>query len=392
MTGVSAITRTLPNHLRKLFMTAQTCSSPSMTPSSFCCLRFTNARMLTQFLIRVLRIWYHFCMLTLLRPFVTTSASLVDGVPPKLSNEATPSLVCQQASEAVISLTSTYQSHHSLSYLPPLLPYMVFTAVLYQLTLVANVPNLDHCHQVITESPTVLSPPQTHESPHPAPMPFGSVNFRTHHPEPFNGLCMSESHTRSSTFVIQARGAARRRASGPPSTSSSFSWKEQGRRPSACSLMSGTTLDRDETSSSDTGSDMLPVFSSRPADLVTVGTLQLASMGAQHAGAAEAARLVRSLGPIDEFSGSKFSPISLPASMPISAGGFGVSVMMTGLGLDRASESGVAPEMIDTACSGISRPGSISAPKLEPDITALQNRHSPRCPSPSGKHLSMPPV
>ena len=380
MTGVSAITGASSNHLRKLLMTAQMCSLPSMTPSSFATCGATNDRMLTQFLLRVLRIWYHFCMLTLLRPFVTTSASLVDGVPPKLSNEATPSLVCQQASEAIISLTSIYQSRHSISYLPPLLPYMVFTAVLYQLTLAANGPSLDHCHQVITESPAGLSPPQTYESPYPPPVPFGGINYRTHQPEP---------HAKSPTFVIQSRGAARRRASGPPSTSSSFSGKEHCRRPSACSLMSGTTLDREETSSPDTDSDMLPVFSSRPADLVTVGTLQLASMGAQHAGAAEAARLLRGLGSLNEFSGSKLSLISLSASLPMFAGGFGSSVMMTGLGLHGASEPGVSPEMIDTACSGISRHSSISIPKLEPDIANIQYGHSPQCLSPSGKHLSM---
>jgi hypothetical protein len=39
---------------------------------------------------------------------------------------------------------------------------------------------------------------------------------------------------------------------------------------------------------------LLPTFgASRPADLVTVGSLQLASMGAQHAGAAHAARWLR---------------------------------------------------------------------------------------------------
>ncbi|KAK3988987.1 putative conidial development protein fluffy [Cladorrhinum sp. PSN332] len=320
------------------------------------------------------QIWYQFCMLSLLRPFVTTSASLVDGIAPKLSNEATPPLVCQQASAAIISLTSTYQSRHSLAYLPPLLPYMVFTAVLYQLTLVANAPGSSQYQQNMTESPAGMSPQQAHESPQHVAVPFISSHPRASQPGP----CVSDA------AIMQAQIAVGRCPSGPPTTSTSFSGCEQGRRPSACSLMSGTTLDRDDTSSSssDTGSDMLPVFSSHPAHLVTIGTLQLASMGAQHAGAAEAARLLRSLGPAGDLSGLKFNLSSLTPALPVLAGWFGSSVMMTGLGLQRTSEADVTSGMVGVACCGITRPVPIT-PKVEDGLGAQQDQ--PTCTSPTKK-------
>ncbi|KAK4159697.1 putative conidial development protein fluffy [Cladorrhinum sp. PSN259] len=338
------------------------------------------------------KIWYHFCMLSLLRPFVTTSASLVDGISPRLSNEATPLLVCQQASEAIISLTSTYQSRHSLAYLPPLLPYMVFTAVLYQLTLVAHAPGLTQFPTNITESPAVLSPRQAHESPQHGCLPFGSSNPRVPQPTQPLGPCVSDSEARCSTLITQAQITARRCVSGPSSSSTSFSYSEQSRRPSACSLMSGTTLDRDETSSSDTGSDMLPVFSSQPADFVTIGTLQLASMGAQHAGAAEATRLLRTLGPLGDLAGLKFNLGSLTSSLPVFAGGFGASVMMTGLGLQRTSESDVTSGMVGMAFCGIARPVPIPTPKVESHFTPQQQKSLQASPSPRKKTLGVAPV
>ncbi|KAK4221780.1 putative conidial development protein fluffy [Podospora fimiseda] len=302
------------------------------------------------------QIWYHFCMLSLLRPFVTTSASLVDGITPKLSNEATPLLVCQQAAEAIISLTSKYQSRHSLAYLPPLLPYIVFTAVLYQLTLFSNNPGSGQYQQNLTESPTVVSPRQPEASP-------------------------LAQHSR----VLQC-------ASEPSSTTStSFSGSDHGRRPSACSLMSGTTLDRDETSSSDTGSDMLPVFSSQPADLVTIGLLQLASMGAQHAGAAEAARLLRSLGPIGDVLGLKLNLNSLTAALPVFAGGFCPSVMMTGLGLLRTSEADVTSGMVGVARCEVTRPVPIT-PKIEDGLAVGQEDLKPAITPAPTKKMGVPPV
>ncbi|KAK4130261.1 hypothetical protein BT67DRAFT_452495 [Trichocladium antarcticum] len=216
------------------------------------------------------RIWYQFCLLSLLQPFVTGSASLVDGLPHSLSGEATPGAVCRQASEAIITLTSIYQTRHCLMYLPPLLPYMVFAAALHQLSL-ANGPACpaeeEQQQEERVESPYALSPRSRHDS------------------------ADSQRETRPSPSQTQKIAAERPSLLATASTCPPHD--SQARWPRVCSFLSSATSDRDELCSPDTASDMLPIFTSRPTDLVTIGSLQLASMGLQHPGAAEAANLLR---------------------------------------------------------------------------------------------------
>ncbi|KAK0668734.1 putative conidial development protein fluffy [Cercophora samala] len=277
------------------------------------------------------QIWYHFCMLNLMRPFVSSSTSLVDGTPPNLSDGARPSSICHRASEAIISLTGTYQTRNSIAYLPPLLPYMVFAAVLFELTLTAS-PAL--CQQGLTDSPSSLSPLTGYQSPAQAASKPGTLWSQLPQASaPRPGLCSSDSEPVSPASARQANSAVRRRLSGVSTTSTGFSSSEQSRRASGCSFLSSTPLDQDDISSSDTESDMLPVFSSQPADLVTVGSLQLASMSARHLGAAEASRLLRGLGNIRDVAEIRLNLASLTASLPFPAVDFGASVLLTGLGL-----------------------------------------------------------
>jgi len=62
--------------------------------------------------------------------------------------------------------------------------------------------------------------------------------------------------------------------------------------------------------------EALPAFTSQPADLVTIGLLQLVSMGAQHRGAAEAAHLLRTRGSVQNMAKphSWSGPLVEPAS------------------------------------------------------------------------------
>ncbi|KAK4180706.1 putative conidial development protein fluffy [Triangularia setosa] len=306
--------------------------------------------------ILLAQIWYHFCMLNLMRPFVSSSTSLVDGLPPKLPDAATPSSICHRASEAIISLTGTYHTRHSLAYLPPLLPYMVFTAVLYQLTSVAS-PVLGQ--QGLAESPSSLSPHTGYQPP------MQAASFWSQVPQASAsrpGLWSSDSEPLSPAALAgQADRATRRRVSAVSAISTAFSSGERSRRASGCSFLSSTPLDQDEISSSDTESDMFPVFSSQPADLVTVGSLQLASMSARHPGAAEASRLLRGLGNIRDVGEVRLNLASLTASLPFPAVEFGASILLTGLGLQKVPVSSVVPGA-STFCGGLS---PITVPKVE---------------------------
>ncbi|KAK0736071.1 hypothetical protein B0T21DRAFT_289465 [Apiosordaria backusii] len=305
------------------------------------------------------QIWYHFCMLNLMRPFVLSSISLVDGLPPKLPGAVTPSTICHKASETIISLTGTYQTRHSLAYLPPLLPYMVFTAVLHQLTSAVS-PALSQSD--FAESPSSLSPHPGYRSPMQTNSKTGPIwSQLSQIAAPRPGICVPDPEPLSPTPAGQANPAARRRASGVSSISTGFSSSEQSRRASRCSFLSSTTLDQDEISTSDTESDMFPVFSSRPADLVTVGSLQLASMSARHLGAAEASRLLRGLGNIRDVAEVRLNLASLTASLPFPAVGFGASVLLAGLGLQKIPVSSVVPGAA-TFYGGLS---PVTVPKVE---------------------------
>ncbi|VBB83594.1 Putative Conidial development protein fluffy [Podospora comata] len=305
------------------------------------------------------QIWYHFCMLNLMRPFVSNSNNLVDGTTPKLSGGARPSVICHRASEAIISLTGTYQARNFIAYLPPLLPYMVFTAVLFELTLTAS-PVL--CQQGLTDSPSSLSPLTGYQSPiQAASKPGTRWSQLPQASAPRPGFCSSDSEPVSPASTRQANQTTHRRASGVSTISTGFSSSEQSRRPSGCSFLSGTPRDQDEISTSDTESDLFPVFSSQPSDLVTVGSLQLASMSARHLGAAEASRLLRGLGNIRDVAEVRLNLAALTASLPFPAVEFGTSILLTGLGLQKVPVASVVPGA-STFCGGLS---PMSVPKVE---------------------------
>ncbi|GAB1313681.1 C6-zinc finger TF, regulator of conidiation [Madurella fahalii] len=235
------------------------------------------------------KIWYHFCLLSLLQPFVTGSASLVDGLPPSLTGDATPESMCQQASEAIISLTSTYQARYLLTPLPPLLPYMVFAAVLYQLSLALDRLYPSQQDPGLVESPPVLSPTTACGSPSIAGI-SGSV-----YPRSERGATTFGPKPMSPVSGVVPQGSSQRRAAVFSAAPGGFSSGGLFRKPSVCSFTSSTTTDRDGTPPPEAGSDTLPTFTSRPADLVTIGSLQLTSMAAQHTGAAKATQLLRGL-------------------------------------------------------------------------------------------------
>ncbi|KAK3396938.1 putative C6-zinc finger TF, regulator of conidiation [Sordaria brevicollis] len=293
------------------------------------------------------QIWYHYCLLALLRPLVKSTASLRDSATttPTLRNDAKPSDICQQSSEAIIYLTSTYQTRFSLGNPPELLPHMLFAAVLYQLTLTLDsehpTPSVNDGSQEFIESPVLMST-STHAS------------FSTHKhsnnlvPPPSNPIPFtSQTSSSSSSFpqplspvlkleVGHGHGhgqVAHRRASSIslPSTFDSYG----NRRPST-SLASSSLTSHDpserESSVSDTQSDLLPLFTSEPADLVTIGSLQLASM--QHLGAIEATRLLRSLGTVQDLAGStNLDLATLAEALPFPMDDFNTSTLYTGLGL-----------------------------------------------------------
>ncbi|KAK1775495.1 hypothetical protein QBC45DRAFT_335226 [Copromyces sp. CBS 386.78] len=279
------------------------------------------------------QIWYHYCLLALLRPFVKSTASLRDSgtTTPKLRDGAKPSEICQQSSEAIIFLTSTYQTRFSLGNPPELLPHMLFAAILYQLTLTLD---LEHPSPIaiddkpeLTESPMLMSSQTSfvaHRNSSLVPPP----------PIPFTSHASSFPQPLSPVLKLEARQASRRRAS---TISLSSTFDSCGHRRPSASLPSSTLTSHDpserESSASDTQSDLLPLFTSEPADLVTIGSLQLASM--QHLGAVEATRLLRSLGTIKDLAGSNMDLATLAEALPFTTDDFNTSTLYTGLGLQR---------------------------------------------------------
>ncbi|KAK3314457.1 hypothetical protein B0H66DRAFT_481924 [Apodospora peruviana] len=308
------------------------------------------------------QIWYQYCLLSLLRPFVKTTASLKDNIAPKLRHAITPQTVCRQSSEAIIFLTSTYQTRYSLAYLPVLLPHMVFAAVLYQLTLAAdpqysNVkqePAFLHSPVLIPPRPAPLGPPPPPPQTPIPPPPTVQMPF-TAPPKPQQPACglPPPPLPPSPTVQMEARRAARRRASAlssasNPSTSSSRT------NLSGFTLQEKESISSDTTTTTSTGtsccSDMaLPLFTSEPSDLVTVGSLQLASMGAYHPNAAETARLLRSLAVARDQAGPNCNLETLVRSLPFPMDDFNASALLTGLGLEKEV---VLSVNVDAACQG----------------------------------------
>lgn len=270
------------------------------------------------------RIWYNCCLLILLRPFVSSFESLSGSPPPKLRLDASPGSVCRESSEAIISLTSTYQARFSLRNPPPLLPHMVFTAVLYQLSLIADLQRLQE-HAPVDVAPVKQSPQMSDFSYHQDCGPIRSMPFTT----PTSVRPMA--HPQSPTLTMQARRAARRPSSALSKVSPCPSMAEHKRRPSVSGFSSVMESDGDEMSS-DANSDVLPTFTSDPADLVTIGTLQLVSMGAQHCGAAVSARLLQHLGDLQDLRGIGIESL-LARLQAFPTDDFTTAMLMAGFGL-----------------------------------------------------------
>ncbi|KAK1761531.1 hypothetical protein QBC47DRAFT_291246 [Echria macrotheca] len=265
-------------------------------------------------------IWYHYCLLCLLRPFVDSTTSLTGTATPRLPDNATPWSICQESSEAVIFLTRTYQTRFSLSHPSPLLPHMLFAAVLHQLTLVVR-------HQHASEQPpsevaSKMSPRVIYGSP--------QHQNNTAKPIPFTPSCPSRSIPQplSPTFSVQARRAGQRRASCLSTVSICESETSE-----ASTSLAGLSSSFDQGGSGSEVFDMGPTFASEPADLVTIGTLQLVAMGAQHAGAADAARVLHSLGPIQHLVGSNMDLSLMANFLPLQTDDLRRARLLTGLGL-----------------------------------------------------------
>jgi len=273
----------------------------------------------------LLRIWYNFSLLGLLKPFAASPTSLVDGLPPSLSGYSTPHSVCRQASEAIITLTSRYQTRYSLTCIPPLLPYMVFAAAIHQLALVSPPPWQHLQSDQLLGSPSPLSPEP------PCGTSYSISNTRPgipHHATstPVSGpkAYAPEASSPSTPAAMRTPRSAMRKNSVLSTSSAYFSECDQTRRPSLSSFVSSATSEMDEPPSpesiSDLGRDTLPTFTSQPADLVTMASLQLTSMGAQHPGAAEAAHLLRSVMATKGMAEPYLRSCSLPESVYVSEG------------------------------------------------------------------------
>ena len=291
-------------------------------------------------------------MLSLLRPFVKTTASLKDATPPRLRNGATPQAVCRQSSEAIIFITSTYQTHYSLEQLPSLLPHMVYAAVLYQLTLATDPQSSCSEPHVSAESSAVGVSCATS-----SPRNRGMLTPQI----PFAAQPAALQTPSSPTLDMEARRAARRRASMLSSVSALSS--TSGR-----TSLSNSVQER-RTPSSEANSGILPLFTSEPADLVTIGSLQLASMGASHPDAAEATRLLHTLSTARDLAGANYDLASLAESLPVSMDDFSASTLLTGLGLQRGLDLPPPPpdaEMFGTGAEISSSPAEIGQLPTQP--------------------------
>jgi hypothetical protein len=277
----------------------------------------------------VLRIWYNYCLLILLQPFVRGSASLLGGLPSSLSGEASPHAVCRQASEDIILLAGTYQARHSFACIPPLLPHMVFAAVLDQLSLVLRPPGENVQHEGQVESPERLFPRAMHDTlysvsrttPH-TPLardPFAAVASRTPGPK-LEPESSSPTSTPTPTTWMQSPRFAERRGSAVSIPLTCFSADNQAPRSSICSFMPSPTSDGAGASSpqgTETESDTAPA--STPGELAAIGFLQLVSMGAQHPGAERAVSLLRTVGSVRGTTRPTFCPDSPPEPVPVPA-------------------------------------------------------------------------
>ncbi len=146
----------------------------------------------------------------------------------------------------------------------------------------------------------------------------------------------------SPTVGVAAQRAARHRAPRLSNASMCTSYSGEQAQVSFSGLTSSSVSERDESSSSEVSSDVLPSFTSDARDLVEIGSLQLVSMGSQHRGAFEAARLLRSLKDIGDPTRPSLDMSTLAESLPFSLDGFQLSdlylsVLFTGLGLQQSS-------------------------------------------------------
>ncbi|KAK5651955.1 hypothetical protein OQA88_11497 [Cercophora sp. LCS_1] len=283
------------------------------------------------------QIWYNCCLLMLLRPFVCSLESLGGNSTSRLRLDATPGFICRESSEAVISLTSTYQARFSLRNPPPLLPHMVFTAVLYQLSLTADLHRLD---EYCVGTPVKQSPEASGLS-YQQEGPFRSIPFST--PTSVRPV----PHPQSPNLCMQARRAARRHSSALSKISPCPSSAEHKRRPSISAFNFAMDTDGDEMSS-DTTSEVLPTFTSDPADLITIGTLQLVSMGAQHCGAAVSTQLLQHLGDVHDLRGVGIDPVlSGLQSLPVDE--FTTAMLTAGFGFQENQPPAMPNEVCESS-------------------------------------------
>jgi hypothetical protein len=333
------------------------------------------------------RIWYNLCLLTLLRPFVTGSASLVDGLPASLSGDTTPQTVCRQASEAIITLTTAYQAHYSLNTLPPLLPYMVFAAVLHQLSLATPT------QAQMMESPRSISPGSI-SGPYSVPGRRPSVVQAGTHLAVTMATAGNPKFS-SPALATQAPRSARRENSALSTSSACFSNDAQARRGSICSFTSSATSNVDNSpspESTDTKSDTLPTFTSQPTDLVTVGFLQLVAMGSQHHGAAEAANLLRTVRSDRETTrfhllpGKELGDLVAQSSLPAV---LGLQIPPEHLSGYQVTSSDTVPGPASVPRSGLGVPLHMTGPPPESSSTGPGRQPSPQLVEKSAKESTV---
>lgn len=293
----------------------------------------------------------------LLRPFVISLESLSGSPPPKLRLDASPGFICRESSEAIVSLTSTYQSRFSLRNPPPLLPYMVFTAVLYQLSLIADLQRLQEPAAVDTTPVKQCDFPYHQDC-----GPFRSMPFST--PTSIRPM----PHPQSPTLTTQAGRVARHRSSALSTVSPCPSITDHKRRPSISGFSSVMESDGDEVSS-DNNSDVLPTFTSDPVDLITIGTLQLVSMGSQHCGAAVTAQVLQTIGNLQDLRGIGIESLAARLqSFPMDE--FTTATLMAGFGLQGNQPTTVVNDL--TCVPGFDAQGFASREAESQPISAGQ--------------------
>ncbi|KAK4101776.1 hypothetical protein N658DRAFT_506544 [Parathielavia hyrcaniae] len=249
------------------------------------------------------QVCYHYCLFKLLYPLVSSSESLVDGLPRSLSGGETPQTVCRQASESIICLVNEYQTRYSLSYLPPLLPHMVFEATAHQRFLAADLgcQNLRDEWRGGSPEPASLDMVYSASAPEPGPL-QPTVSVTTWAPEPWSpSRCVPSPGSAVRKDSAVSVSSARHPFSGGPGfrTQSSIRNATTSANSDSCwgdaVGLGALRVGRERAmSDEDTAApESKPQPPPQPGELAEIGYLQLMSMGEHHAGADSAASLLR---------------------------------------------------------------------------------------------------